>query len=307
MSSIARDMISERGSVKLLDEFSTHSPMRAKSPFHHSLEANWNGITVEYTRSNVVGEYDVSFPKHIIGVALAPQNCVTWRMDSGATSQTAPLVPGSVFLYSKSDFLWLDRSHPSECVHMTLAPTLLQRVTADCVLSNNIEIDCRVMFADSTILHLAQLFKAEILNGGLAGQIYTESLANVLAVHLLRNYSGAFSKPVLQPDAIEDLKLAQVKDFIEAHLAEDLTIAQMATIAHLSQFHFARAFKAATGQSPHRYVTQRRIERAKLLLSVTRLAVAEVANRVGFSNQSHFTAQFRRITGMTPKVYRDRV
>jgi AraC family transcriptional regulator len=274
-------------------------------PFSYDLKADWNGIQVEYTRSDVTGEYDVSFSKHIIGVALAPQDRVTWRLDSGATSQTAPLVPGSVFLYSDSNFLWLDRSHPCECVHMTLDLALLRRVAADCAVSNNVEIDCRVMFADLTILHLAQLFKAEILNGGLAGQLYTESLANVLAVHLLRNYNGAVSQRLVQNDAIADFKLAQVKDFIEAHLAENLTIAQLATVAHLSQFHFARAFKAATGQPPHRYVRQQRIERAKLLLSVTRLSVSEVADRVGFSNQSHFTAQFRRLTGVTPKAYRD--
>jgi AraC family transcriptional regulator len=274
-------------------------------PFSYDLKADWNGIQVEYTRSDVTGEYDVSFPKHIVGVALALQDRVTWRIDSGATSQTSPLVPGSIFLYSDSDFLWLDRSHPCECVHMTLDPALLRRVTTDCALSNNVEIDCRVMFADPTILNLAQLFKAEILNGGFAGQLYTESLANVLAVHLLRNYSGIVSKHLLQNDAIDDFKLAQVKDFIEAHLAEDLTIAQLAAVVHLSQFHFARAFKAATGQPPHRYVRRQRIERAKILLSVTRLSVCEVADRVGFSNQSHFTAQFRRLTGVTPKAYRD--
>lgn len=278
--------------------------MQSVKPFSYDLKAIWNGITVEYTRSDVVGEYDVSFPKHIVGVALAPQDRVAWRMDAGSTSQTTPLLPGSVFLYSKSDFLWLYRSHPSECLHMTLDPALLRQVAADCALSNTVEIDCRVMFADPTILHLAQLFKAEILNAGLAGQIYTESLANVLAVHLLRNYSGVASKPLL-PDAIDDFELAQVKDFIAAHLAEDLTISQMAAVAHLSQFHFARAFKAATGQPPHRYVRQQRIERAKMLLSVTRLSVSEVAERVGFSNQSHFAAQFRKETGVTPKVYRD--
>jgi AraC family transcriptional regulator len=281
--------------------------MPSAKPFSYDLKVAWRGITVEYTRSDIVGEYDASFPKHIIGVALAPQDRVTWRVDSGSTSQTTPLVPGSIFLYSSSNFIWLDRSQPSECVHMTLDPALLQRVSADCSVSDSVEIDCRVMFADPTILHLAQLFKAEILNGGLAGQLYTESLANVLAVHLLRNYRGISSKPVLQTAAaIDDFKLAQVKDFIEENLAEDLTIARMATIAHVSQFHFARQFKAAMGQAPHRYVTQQRIERAKMLLSVTRLSVSEVAYRVGFSNQSHFTAQFRKATGTTPKVYRDR-
>lgn len=100
------------------------------------------------------------------------------------------------------------------------------------------------------------------------------------------------------------MKLKQVQDYIEEHLAEEIVIEDMAALIPMSQFHFARAFKAATGESPHKYLTQRRIERAKVLLSVTKLPVVEVAYRVGFSNQSHFTAHFRKVTGVTPKDYR---
>jgi AraC family transcriptional regulator len=74
----------------------------------------------------------------------------------------------------------------------------------------------------------------------------------------------------------------------------------------MSQFHFARAFKATVGQTPHRYITQRRIERAKVLLSVTQLPVLEVAAQTGFSNTGYFSAQFRKHTSATPKQFRDR-
>ncbi|WP_228054750.1 helix-turn-helix transcriptional regulator [Gloeocapsopsis crepidinum] len=73
----------------------------------------------------------------------------------------------------------------------------------------------------------------------------------------------------------------------------------------ISQFHFACTFKITTGKSLHCYLTQRRIKRAKVLLSVTQFAIAEVAYRIGFYNQSHFTAQFRKLTGVTPKQYRE--
>jgi AraC family transcriptional regulator len=274
---------------------------------HHQdyLKAVWDGITVEYMRSNETGDYDATFPKQTIGVALAPQERVVWLVDNGS-SQTTPLMPGSVFLYSSSEFVWSYREGNSECVHLTLDPDLLNRVAAEGLGSKGVEIEYRVLFADPTILHVANLFKSEILNGGLAGKLFTESLTNVLAVHLLRNYSGLMTQPKLETGSLDGLMLKQLKDFIEENLAEDLTIAKLATVAHISPFHFAREFKAATGQSPHRYVTQQRIERAKMLLSVTRLSVSEVAYRVGFSNQSHFTAQFRKATETTPKGYRDR-
>ena len=272
-------------------------------PLSSNLKVSWDYIGVEYSQMPP-GTSDVVISKQLVSVAFAPQEQTTWRVDGGP-SRTTPLPPGSVFLYSSREFVWSRWNQPTECVHMTLDPNLISRVALDCSLSSNIEIEYRAIFADPTILHLAQLFKSEILNGGIAGKLYTESLANVLAVHLLRNYSGSLVKPALQDEPFDALKLNQLKEFIEEHLSEDLSIANMASVVHTSPFHFARAFKAATGQPPHRYVIHRRMERAKILLSVTRLPVAEVANRVGFSNQSHFSAQFRRATGTTPKGYRE--
>jgi AraC family transcriptional regulator len=268
------------------------------------LKAEWDGITVEYGCLNAIGEFDFAMPKHAISVAFAPHDRVTWSVDGG-TTQTTALPAGSVFIYSSRDFVWHQRERESEYINMMLDPQVLNQVASENGLSTPVKIEHRVIFPDPTILHIAQLLKSEVNSGGLAGKLYTESLRNLLAVHLLRNYTGAVEKPTLDDSPLDALKLNQVKDFIEERLAEDLSIADMAAVVHMSQFHFARAFKTATGQSPHRYLTQRRMEQAKVLLSVTRLSVAEVAYRVGFYNTSHFTAQFRKATGTTPKAYRD--
>jgi len=193
----------------------------------------------------------------------------------------------------------------SEYINITLDQQLLNQVAAENSLSNAVEIEHRVIFLEATILHVAQLLKSEVINAGLAGKVYTESLRNLLMIHLLRNYSRALIKTQSGNRLLDTFKLNQVKDFIEEHLAEDLTSADMEAVVHVSQFHFARAFKTTTGESPYRYLIQRRIERAKVLLSVTCHSIAEVAYRVGFYNQSHFTAQFGNLTGVTPKQYRD--
>lgn len=268
------------------------------------LKAEWDGITVEYGCLNAIGQFDFAMPKHAISVAFTPHDRVTWSVDGG-TTQTTALPAGSVFIYSSRDFVWHQRERESEYINMMLDPQVLNQVASENGLSTPVKIEHRVIFPDPTILHVAQLLKSEVNSGGLAGKLYTESLRNLLAVHLLRNYTGAVEKPTLDDSPLDTLKLNQVKDFIEQRLAEDLSIADMAAVVHMSQFHFARAFKTATGQSPHRYLTQRRMEQAKVLLSVTRLSVAEVAYRVGFYNTSHFTAQFRKATSTTPKAYRD--
>ncbi len=106
-----------------------------------------------------------------------------------------------------------------------LDAALIKQVASECGLTTNVEIEHRVIFADHTILQVAQLFKSEVFNdGGLARKLYTESLRNLLAVHLLRNYSGLVVKPaVVQDSLIGDHQIKQLKDFIEDLLAEGLT------------------------------------------------------------------------------------
>jgi AraC family transcriptional regulator len=101
------------------------------------------------------------------------------------------------------------------------------------------------------------------------------------------------------------VRLRAVVDYIEEHLDAGPTVGEMAAVAHLSAFHFARQFKQTTGVPPHQYVTARRVERAKLLLdSDDELPLAEIAALAGFSDQSQFTRHFKRLAGATPGQFR---
>jgi AraC family transcriptional regulator len=268
------------------------------------LKTKWNGLLVEYGRLDAVGEFDFAMPQQVISVAFEPHEQVVWSVD-GQSYQRTSLPAGSVFLYGEREFVWHHRSKPSEYVTLTLDPALLQQIAVENGLSGATEVEYRVIFQDVTILHVAQLLKAEVLNGGLAGNLYVESLRNLLAVHLLRNYTRGIIQPKAEVQQLDGLKLKQLRDYIEEHLTEDLSIATLAALIPMSQFHFARAFKGVVGEPPHRYIIQRRIERAKMLLSVRQLSVAEISYQTGFSNQSHFTAQFRKAVGMTPKQFRE--
>jgi AraC family transcriptional regulator len=251
------------------------------------LKHEWDGLTIEYGRLDALGEFDFAMPKQSLSVAFAPHKQVTWSVDGKYYS--AGLPAGSVFLYGGREFIWHHRVKPSEYVNLTLDPALLQTIAIANGLPSTTTVEHRVIFQDPTILHVAQLLKAEVLSSGLAGDLYVESLRNLLAVHLLRNHTGVMMSPIVKVADLEGLKLKQLKDYIEEHLADEITIAHLAALIPMSQFHFARAFKVATGESPHRYIMQRRIERAKVLLAVTRLSVAEIAYQVGFANQSYFT------------------
>jgi len=146
---------------------------------------------------------------------------------------------------------------------------------------------------------------AELTAGGAGGPLAAESLANVLAVHLIRHVLAPRRPGRGRDGALPRGRLRAVVEYIEAHLDAGLTLAQMAAAAHLSAYHFARQFKAATGLPPHQFVITRRVERAKELLQAgTDLVLAEVAAHAGFSDQSQFTHHFKRLVGVTPGQFR---
>jgi AraC-like DNA-binding protein len=103
---------------------------------------------------------------------------------------------------------------------------------------------------------------------------------------------------------LDNRRLRRVLDYVEEHLADNIAVADLAKIACLSIFHFTRAFSAAVGMPPHRYVSQRRLERAKAIIATESTSIAETAFTCGFSSQAGFTRAFRRATGMPPAVYR---
>jgi transcriptional regulator GlxA family with amidase domain len=113
-----------------------------------------------------------------------------------------------------------------------------------------------------------------------------------------------YRDPARGRHAVDRRRLARVLDYVEADLEADLTVDRLASMACLSQFHFARAFEAAIGQSPHRYVSGRRLERAKALLATVDRTLVDIALALNFSCQANFNRAFRQATGQTPGEYR---
>jgi AraC-like DNA-binding protein len=98
--------------------------------------------------------------------------------------------------------------------------------------------------------------------------------------------------------------LRRIRDYVEEHLTENIELEALAEIAGLSKWHFARAFKQSVGTPPHFYLIQRRLEKAQELLAETELSLAQIALKIGFSDQSHFSRRFRMFLGVTPTSFR---
>jgi len=193
---------------------------------------------------------------------------------------------------------------PSEHLALYLDPALVRRAAEGSKLSSGFEILEKYPRHDPVITSVGMSLLGELESEGLSGRLYGESLANVLAVHLLRYYTAAGQKPERFKGGLSGPKLRQVMSFIADNYANDIKLRELAHVAGMSSFHFAREFKRTTGTTPHQYLINFRIERAKVLLGDDRLPLIEVGLRSGFSHQSHFTRLFRKYTGTTPHSYR---
>lgn len=159
---------------------------------------------------------------------------------------------------------------------------------------------------DAQIRHIGLAALAECQSGFPSGRIYGESLAIALAARLVSCYSSGQLNFPNTNDGLPAWRLRRVTEFIEENINSELSLADLATIAQFSEYHFSRMFKLSTGLTPHRYVMERRVARAKELLSQSQISIKEISTSVGFADQAHLTTVFKRLTGATPKQYRER-
>lgn len=158
---------------------------------------------------------------------------------------------------------------------------------------------------DEQIRQIGFAALAECQSGFSSGRLYGESLAIALAARLVSCYSSRQPNFPAANNGLPAWRLRRVTDFIEENLDSELGLAELAAVAQFSEYHFSRMFKQSTGSTPHRYVMERRIERAKELLAHSQISIKEISNRVGFGDQAHLTTVFKRLTGVTPKQFRE--
>jgi AraC family transcriptional regulator len=178
-------------------------------------------------------------------------------------------------------------------------PSLYRSIAPD--LPRLPQVELAITFRDPLLGQLVRTLALEIQEGTM-DRLLADSLVAALAMRVAQRFSSGQQQQQRQPD-LPQLRLRRVLDYIDANLDQDLTLAELAGVACLSPCHFSRSFKEALGLGPQRYTVRRRIERAKALLQQGD-TLADIAATVGFADQSHFTAAFRRETGMTPGRFR---
>ena len=276
-------------------------------PLEHIVQSSsgkgWQGLDV----AEIIHPLDdfalPALPRHILVINLSAPSTIQERL----AGRQGHLGTGNVvILPAGAPTTWhLEREGEVRHLHLYLSPTLIQQIATSADIDpDTVEfVDTLGMF-DPRIETIALSLLSELRSEGLGGRLYVESLANILGIHLLRQHSSVKQPSLPRAVGLDRATLRRVSTYIEEHLAEDLSLSELAAVAYLSPYHFARLFKASTGFAPHQYVIGRRIERAKLLLSTTNWSPTAIAHAVGFAHESHLALHFKRLTGLLPSSYR---
>jgi AraC family transcriptional regulator len=185
---------------------------------------------------------------------------------------------------------------------LAIEPALLQQVGRDFINPDRIELLPQCMDgSDPLIQGIFSTLRSELEFGKIGGDLLIDGLKTTLAIHLLRNYCATQPKLSSFSGGLSRSTLQQIIEYIHEHLHQDLKLVELSAIAQLSPYHFLRLFKQQMGITPHQYILQYRIRKARQLLLQGDLSLADIAIRTGFCDQSHLTRCFKRTVGMTPK------
>lgn len=260
---------------------------------------------VEIAHAHAVAPQELAvdaLPNHLIVIHTTPQPVnVIERADSLRINAVA--TPGDVNIISAGSWSTCSWDRPLSYISLNIPPAVLEEVALQAGHSFSSTLDLIATFHthDAKLLQISQWLLDEAQTQNASGQLYLDSLINLLSVHLLRTYTFG-SQPLKSPQRLTQHQIQQAIDYLHAHLAQDISLDLLAQSVNLSPSHLRRLFKQATGLAPHQYLLKLRVNRAKELLLTGSFSVGEVAAEVGFADQSHLHRHFKRVFGITPKA-----
>lgn len=270
----------------------------------------WPTVSAEL-RSHVECETPVVVPLHfeITLAVLGSGDGLVSRTGAGQRQETKPTT-GTIWMtpVGVGDNEISIKVPLLKTMHLYLPTALFRRIGDDFNLPAMPAHSIRYVAGvkDKLIEQLLLSILTEMTDETSAGRIFVETAAQTLAVRLVQTYRDCGSCRSLDAarHQLDHARLRRVIDYVSEHLAEDITLADMARVAGLSPFHFARTFTNAIGVSPHCYVSRMRLDRAMAQMAERKVPLSQIAFDARFSSQSSFTRAFRRATGMTPAEYR---
>jgi AraC family transcriptional regulator len=283
----------------------THPVETAHLPVLSSQAQGWDNVLVEQFQHPPGEESNHFTEDHAICLSLAPRPVRLLQIKGGRTY---------VGLHSKGDVSVTPVKTPyfarwesdDSCLQIRIASQFIQSIARDTIATDpdNLELHLEFQTRDSQLEAIGMLLLAELKQENVGGKLYVDSLVNLLALHLLRQYTAPKSRFIVYENGLSERQTRQVVEYINEHLHQDIKLADLAALLNISQSHLSHMFKQSIGITPYQYLLQQRIERAKQLLKESDRSIMDIALLCGFNSHSHLSKQFRQMTGMAPKTYR---
>lgn len=246
-------------------------------------------------------------PAHVIIAHHNQGTEIVLRTGDGLRAR-AHTRPGTIVIIPAGhDGRW-DINGGVDVSHVYLTPDRLHHSAEALTGGGNVELLDRLCFADPQMTRILTLLSDEQVNADPSARLFLEQAIDLLCTQLLRGHSNFNALPDPAPKrGLADWQVRRVTTYMRSMLEREIGLDELAALIDLSRFHFCTAFRLATGQTPHQWLTNLRIARAKELLMDPLLPVTEVALCVGYQTPSSFAASFRKLVGATPSEFRRRL
>lgn len=240
---------------------------------------------------------------HVLMTYYGAAQEINWR--GGAARLSSRTRPGSITIIPDGhDGNW-DITGPLEVSHVYLTEQRLQNCADLLAGGRRVELHDRVAFDDTAAAHILQMLSQSSVTTDPASRLFVEQAVDLLCTQLLRAHSSIGTVQQTEPQrGLADWQVKRVTGYMRDYIDREVGLEEMAALVGLSQYHFCTAFRLATGLSPHHYLTQLRMVRARQLLAEPDLSIIQVALAVGYQTPSAFAASFRKVTKLTPSAFR---
>lgn len=250
------------------------------------------------------GSTEVRLRQHIFGFPL--ENVIALQSIDGGPVYEADLKKGGFGFIPAGTKL---EAHPDKPVHtlfITVSDQYLRTIAKETVRPEKIDLRFLSASEDAAAASAGALIHQIVRDGSGDFTELVDHAVNFLSARLLRVLGeDPMAGDAPYPNGLPPARLRRVMDYIDAHYGEEITLGELAGVAALSPFHFARAFKKTTGVPPVRFLWKRRVDAARqMMLRHTDMTLLSIALACGFKSQSHFTEVFKRETATTPAAYR---